>query len=95
MLRIAITAICAAVVCFSISPWAAHSSAMRVFPLRPGDSAYINSDGLACNVLASNQVACGGPVHSGAISVYFFPHKISVVKFGAGLKIRTLYSVGR
>jgi len=97
MLKTTLTVLVTATVCFAIAAatgFAAGSG--RVLNLKVGDTVIQSSNNFHCQVLSKTQVACGGKTLKGAISVYYAPHQVNVVRFNAaGTNATVLFGIRR
>ena len=91
MLRIGLTAVVTAALCFTIAAATGLAAgAARVLTMQIGDIATYNPDNFHCQVLTKNQVACGAKLSPGSVQVYYGPHQLEVVRFGKTLKKGTI-----
>ena len=91
MLRIGLTAVVTAALCFTITvATGLAGGADRVINLKIGDIAAYTPDNFHCQVVAKNQVGCGAKITPGSVQVYYAPHQLEVIKFGATLKKGTI-----
>jgi len=84
MLKQAITPALTAVCCFAVAAATGLGAVTaKVVPLKVGDITTLSSDNFSCQVLAKAQVACGTKLVPNALIVYYGPHQLEVLKFGA------------
>jgi hypothetical protein len=97
MLKTALTVLATATVCFAIAAATGLASGSgRVLDLKVGDTVIQSSNNFHCQVLSKTQIACGGKTLKGAVSVYYGPHQVNVVRFNeAGTKATVLFQIRR
>ncbi len=97
MLRTTLTVLVTATVCFAVAATTGlAASAGRVLNLKVGDTVIQSSNNFHCQVLSKTQIACGGKTLKNAISVYYGPKQVNVVKFNAaGTKATVLFGIKR
>jgi hypothetical protein len=97
MLKTALTVLVTATACFAIAAATGLAgSAARVLNLKVGDTVVQSTNNFHCQVLSKTQIACGGKTLKGAVSVYYGPHQVNVVRFNkAGTKASVLFQIKR
>lgn len=91
MLRIGLTALVSAAVCFTITATTGlAASVAKVFDMNVGDIASFSADNFHCQAVTKTQVACGAKLTPGSVQVYYAPHQLQVVRFGKTLTKGTL-----
>jgi hypothetical protein len=96
MLKLALTALTTAAVCFAIAAATGLGAQPKVITMKPGAIITLASDNFHCQALTTTQVACGANTLSNSVQVYFAPHQLAVVKFDkAGKKASLLAQVKR
>ena len=91
MLRIGLTALVTATVCFTITATSGLAGGVaKVFEMKVGDIASLSAANFHCQAVTKTQVACGAKVAPGSVQVYYGPHQLEVIKFGKTLKKGTL-----
>jgi hypothetical protein len=80
VLTVALTALC----CFAIAAATGLGAVKpKLVPLKVGDITTFSSDNFSCQVLTTAEVACGTKLVPNALIVYYAPHQLEVLKFGA------------
>jgi hypothetical protein len=97
MLKTALTVLATAAACFAVAAATGLASGSgRVLDLKVGDTVIQSSNNFHCQVLSKTQIACGGKTLKGAVSVYYGPHQVNVVRFDkAGTKATVLFQIRR
>jgi hypothetical protein len=97
MLKHAITPALTAVCCFAVAAASGLGAVTpKVVPLKVGDIATFGSDNFSCEVLTKTQIACGTKLVPHALIVYYAPHQLEVLKFGASTtKAQVILNVKR
>jgi hypothetical protein len=96
MLKISLTALVTAAVCFAITAATGFArGGARQYNLKIGDRAVFKSDDFQCQALSKSQVACGGLSIPNSLQVYYSPTQLAVVKFGKSLQKGTLVYQGK
>jgi len=97
MLKTTMTVLMTAAVCFAVAAATGFAQgSARVVNLKVGDTVVQATNNFHCQVLSKSQIACGGKTLKGAISVYYAPHQVNVVRFNnAGTKATVLFSIKR
>jgi hypothetical protein len=87
MLRLALTALVTATLCFTITATTGLAGgSAKVFNMKVGDVAALDTANFHCQVVTKTQIACGAKVAPGSVQVYYAPHQLEVIKFGQTLK---------
>jgi hypothetical protein len=86
MLRIGLTAVVTAALCFAVAAATGLAAAGKLYNLKIGDIASFSSDNVHCQALTKVEFACGAKVAPNSVQVYYGPHQLEVVKFGKTLK---------
>ncbi len=90
MLKLGLTALVTAAICFAIVAATGLGASPRVLTMQIGDIASFPVDNFHCQALTKAQVACGATVSPGSVQVYYGPHQLEVIKFGKTLKKGTI-----
>jgi hypothetical protein len=95
LLKVGLTAVATAALCFAVTIGLA-AGAGRLLTMRVGDIVVFSSDNFHCQAIARTEVACGAKLTPGSVQVYYAPHQLQVIKFGKTLrKGQLLLSVER
>ena len=97
MLKVGLTAVATAALCFAIAAATGlGASSPKVVNLQLHEITNLKAGNFHCQVLTTTQVACGANKLPNSIQVYFDPHHVVVVKFNAtAKKFQELYEVKR
>ncbi len=97
MLKLGVTALLTAAVCFAIAAASGlGASSAKVINLETGQIVTLKSGNFHCQVLKATEVACGANSLKGSIQVYFAPHQLAVIRFDkTGKKFTQLYGIKR
>ncbi len=84
MLKHALTPALVALCCFALAAASGLGAVnAKLVPLKVGDVTTFSSDNFSCQVLTKAEVACGTKLVPNALIVYYAPHQLEVLKFGA------------
>jgi hypothetical protein len=99
MIKTSLTVLVTAAICFAIAAttgFASSERSARTINLKVGDTIIQASNNFHCQVLAKDQIACGGKKLAGQIAVYYGPKQINVVRFNkAGNNATVLFKIAR
>jgi hypothetical protein len=99
MLKVGLTAIVTATLCFGLvaaTGFASQQKQQRVINLKVNDRLALKSNNFQCLVLTKKQVACGRNKLENQVHVYFEPKQLQVVRFNkAGNKATVLFKIAR
>ena len=103
MLKIGLTALVTATLCFGLvaatgfaSQQSSQRQQARVINLKVQDRLSLKSNNFQCLVLTKKQVACGRNKLPNQVHVYFDPTQLQVVRFNkAGTSATVLFKVAR
>ncbi|HZO98612.1 MAG TPA: hypothetical protein VFB42_14720 [Gaiellaceae bacterium] len=85
-----------ACVCFGVAAAAGFArSSGRQFNLEVGDRSVFKPANIQCQVLTKTQVVCGGLKVQNAVTVYYSPTQLAVVKVQSRKKGTLLYATKR
>ena len=92
-LSIPLTAAC----CFGIAAATGlGASSTKIVTLKVGEVASFAPDNFDCQVITSQQVACGTRLEPNAVLTYFAPHELEVIKLPpSGNKAEILFAAKR
>ena len=97
MLKLVVTALATAAVCFAVvSATGLGAAAPPALNMKLRQVIYLKSDNFHCQALTKSEVACGANSIPNSIQVYFTPHQVAVLKFNkAGTKAAVVYGTKR
>jgi hypothetical protein len=97
MFKLGLTALVTAAVCFAVAAATGlGASSAQVLALKKGDVITLKAGNFGCRVLTASEVACGANTLKNAVTVYYGPHQLAVIKFDkTGKKYTQLYAVKR
>jgi hypothetical protein len=99
MLKTSLTVLVTAAICFAIAAatgFASSDRSARTINLKVGDTIIQASNNFHCNVLAKDQIACGGRGFAGKLAVYYTPKQLNVVRVNkAGTGGTVIFKIAR
>jgi hypothetical protein len=91
MLKLALTALVTAAVCFGVAAATGLARGdVHSYTLTVGDRVTFPSDDFQCQALTKAEVACGGLRLTNSVQVYYAPKQLALIKFGTNLKKGTV-----
>jgi hypothetical protein len=90
MLKVSLTALATAVLCFAIAAATGFARAgARSYTLKVGDRAVFSPVNFQCQALSKTQVACGSLTKiTSSVNVYYSRTQVAVVRYGKTLNAK-------